>query len=131
MPLGSELLEGTVDYLLWYAKLKDHVKYRPLYRYKSVEGDSHWDRIELLDGARRKMTLDEVNNHDILPDGAIIYQLHQLYPAGINSSGLFEFGLDGRHYRPPLGRSWKTNQIGMQRLALASFWCERHPDTGH
>ncbi|MFN8433841.1 MAG: DNA methyltransferase [Anaerolineales bacterium] len=119
MPLGSKYIEGTVDYLLFYAKNKNDLKYHSLYEPKSVEGDSHWDRVELSDGTRRKMTLEEINNHSLLPKGARPYQLHQLYPAGINKSGLFDFQFEGRVYKPPKGRSWKTNVEGMKKLAEA------------
>jgi len=116
MPLGSRYLEGTVDYLIWYAQIKSQMKYRKLFKFKAVEGDSHWDRVELPDGSRRKMTRDEINNHRLLPAGSAVYQLHQLYPAGLNESGLFDFEFEGKIYRPPAGRSWKTNLKGMQRL---------------
>lgn len=109
MPLGSEFLEGTVDYLLWYAKDKERLKYRQLFQRKTIQNDPHWDRVELNDGTRRKLTSDEISDHSLLPPGSQVYQLHQLYPAGINSSGLFVFEFQGKQYSPPLGRSWKTN----------------------
>jgi len=119
MPLGSKYIEGTVDYLLYYSKNKSSLKHYPLFEKKNVEGDSHWDRVELADGSRRKMTQEEINNHSMLPAKSRIYQLHQLYPAGINQSGLFDFDFEGKTYRPPKGRSWKTNLEGMQKLANA------------
>ncbi|WP_258360230.1 site-specific DNA-methyltransferase [Moorella sulfitireducens] len=117
MPLGSKYLEGTVDYLIWFAKDKELLKFHPLFQFKSVEGDPHWDHVELPDGTRRKMTPEEINNHDLLPKGSCVYQLHQLYPAGVNENGLFEFEYDGKVYYPPPGRSWKTSFDGMKRLA--------------
>lgn len=119
MPLGSQWLEGTVDYLLWFARDKNRMKYHQLYVQKQTEGDSHWDRVQLLDGTRRKLTSQELANHGLVPPGAEIYQLHQLYPAGVNQSGVFSFEYDGRVYHPPAGRSWKTNRAGMARLARA------------
>jgi adenine-specific DNA-methyltransferase len=119
MPLGAKYLEGTVDYLLWYARDKQQMKYRQLFVDKSVQGDSHWDRVELLDGSRRKMTTEEIKDHSLLPDGSTVYQLHQLYPAGLNTSGVFDFIHAGRTFRPPTGRSWKTNLDGMKRLSEA------------
>lgn len=119
MPLGAQFLEGTVDYLLWYSKSKERLKYRQLFQRKSVEGDPHWDRVELPDGTRRKLTQQEFSDHRLLPPGSVLYQLHQLYPAGVNPSGLFGFEFQGKKYSPPPGRSWKTNLEGMRRLAEA------------
>ena len=116
MPLGSAYLEGTSDYLLWYARDKERVKFRKLFRNKDVQGDSHWDRVELKDGTRRKMSSEEVENHSLLPPGSSVYQLHVLYPAGMNESGLFPIQLGGRTYSPPAGKSWKTSAEGMQKL---------------
>ena len=54
-PLTGRLLEGGFDCLLWYAKDKDQAKSNRLFVHKTVEGDPHWNRVELPDGTRRKM----------------------------------------------------------------------------
>jgi adenine-specific DNA-methyltransferase len=120
MPLGAKHLEGICDYILFYARDIGCLKYRSLYERMSVEGDSHWNYIELGDGSRRKMTREEINNHSILPRGATPFQLVSLYPAGVNDTGLFQFKFRGKVYVPPSGNSWFTNLEGMQRLAEAN-----------
>lgn len=120
MPLGAKHLESVNDYLVWYARDKEQMKYRSLFVEMNVEGDTHWNYVELPDGSRRKMTSDEVNNHKLLPDGAVPIQLISLYPAGINETGLFKFTFRGKPYSPPPGNSWFTNPQGMQRLADAN-----------
>ena len=54
----SDLLATTTDFLLWYGKDIDRVKYRPLYQSKifGAEGASAYSRIEMADGTRRAMT---------------------------------------------------------------------------
>src|ERR1035438_7466428 len=96
------------------------MKFRSLYEQMSVEGDTHWNCVELADGTRRKMTKDEINSHRLLPAGSTPYQLVSLYPAGVNQSGLFTFVFHGKEYRPPPGNSWFTNPAGMARLAEAN-----------
>jgi adenine-specific DNA-methyltransferase len=108
MPLGAKHLESICDYLLFYAKDVSQLKYRSLYEPMSVEGDNHWNYVELADGRRRKMTAEEVRNHSILPKGSIPLQLVSLYPAGVNAGGLFSFPFRGQVYRPPAGNSWCT-----------------------
>lgn len=120
MPLGAKHLESVVDYILWYARDKERLKFHNLFEQMSVEGDSHWNYVELPDGSRRKMTKDEVNNHKLLPSGSIPCQLVSLYPAGVNQGGLFVFPFRGKTYRPSTGNSWFTNPNGMQRLADAN-----------
>lgn len=120
MPLGAKHLESICDYILFYAKDIEQLKYRPLFERMSVEGDNHWNYVEFADGTRRKMTKEEVNNHGLLPKGAIPFQLVSLYPAGVNDTGLFGFPFRGKTYKPPAGNSWFTNREGMQRLSDAS-----------
>ena len=84
-----------------------------------VEGDAHWNHVELPDGVRRRMTAAEIDSHSLLPAGSIPCQLVSLYPAGVNQTGLFPFNFRGNVYTPPAGNSWFTNQEGMRRLAEA------------
>ena len=121
MTLGAKYLDAVSDYVLWYAKENEHLKYRTLYLMKEAEGDSHWDRIEVADGTRRKITSDELQDHSRLPARARLYQLHGLSPArGINKSGLFPVTIKGKQFDPPLGSSWSTGPDGMARLLLAN-----------
>ena len=57
----SEFLPNTADYLLWYAKERDVMKYRPAYLEKAVggEGADAYDQIELPDGKRRRLKAEE------------------------------------------------------------------------
>ncbi len=96
------------------------MKYRELFVNKNVEGDSHWNSVELPDGTRRKMTEAEINAHRLLPEGAEVYQLISLYPVGMNTSGLFPVAFSDKTYNPPKGKSWFTNSEGMKRLIAAN-----------
>lgn len=108
MPLGGRLLEGICDYLIWYARDKEKIKYRPLFQSTPVEGDSHWNIAIEEDKPPRRMTKEEVNNHKLLPRATDIGQLIGLYPAGSFRTGLYDFAYEGKSYSPPPGRSWKT-----------------------
>lgn len=121
MPLGAKRLEVVNDYLVWYARDRERMRYHKLYEPMNVEGDSHWNFVELPDSARRRMTKEEVNNHGLLPAGSIPIQLVSLYPAGVNRTGQFVFSYRGVKYDPRVeGRSWFTNPEGMKRLAEAN-----------
>lgn len=119
MPLGAKFIENTCDFILWYCKDISHVKFRQLYRDMDVEGDSHWNMIKLPDGSARKMTKDELNNHELLPNGSKIFRLLPLYPAGFNDTGIFTVAFNGKKIDPPKGKSWKTSSEGMNNLIKA------------
>src|SRR5438552_71937 len=58
---SSDLLGATSDYLLWYAKEKERIKYRQLYLAKNLggEGGSGYNRVLLPDGNKRFLTDEE------------------------------------------------------------------------
>ena len=116
MPLGAAYLENTCDFIVWYAKDKNKVKFHQLFKPKEVQGDNHWNMIELPDGSQRKMTREELNDHAKLPNGAKIFRLLPLYPAGFNDNALFPVQFNGKEIYPPRGKSWKTSEEGMRRL---------------
>lgn len=119
MPLGGRLLEGICDYLVWYAKDKEQIRFRRLFKKSNVEGDSHWNHVEMAKGDRRPLTRSEIDNHQLLPVGSDVYRLVPMYPTGAFETGKFHFELDGVVYRLPPGKSWKTPVQGMTRLAFA------------
>jgi adenine-specific DNA-methyltransferase len=118
-PLGGKLLQGISDYILWYSKNKENIKFKRLYEKQGIEGDSIWSWVDLKDGTRRKLTSDEIDKHKLLPEGAKIFQSRALSPAGFNASATFNVEYEGKSYSPPGrsgGNSWATNFEGMQQL---------------
>ncbi|MEW6180983.1 MAG: site-specific DNA-methyltransferase [Chloroflexota bacterium] len=120
MPLTGVLLEGSYDYILWYAKDKKNVKFRKLFKEMITEGDSHWDWIQLPDNTRRKLAAEEISNHKLIPSQGKIYQLSNLYPSGTFATGFYDFDFEGRQFSPPAGRCWKTPIQGMTRMIKAN-----------
>jgi adenine-specific DNA-methyltransferase len=116
MPLGAKFIENTCDYIIWYGKDKSQIKFKQLYTEMDVQGDNHWNMLLLPDENVRKMTKDEIHNHSLIPKGSKIFRLLPLYPAGFNTTGLFEVEFNGRKISPPKGKSWKTSEDGMKRL---------------
>lgn len=119
MTLRGNLLEGICDFLVWYSKDINHIKYNQLFKKTNAEGDSHWNMYEMPDHSIHKMIKEEIENHKLLPPNAEIFRLSSLYPAGSFETGIFPFTFKGKTYNPIAGRSWKTHKEGMQRLAEA------------
>ena len=124
MPFGTNFIEQMGDYILWYAKKKStsdgkpFAKYRPLKRPANVEGEFHHCWYELPDGARHRMTSAQIDNHALLPEGALVYRLKSLEPSGPMESGMKPFEYQGGTYQPPKN-GYGTGPDGMRRLSYA------------
>ena len=115
LPLGSKGLAGISDYIIWYAKDKENIKYRQLYEDKPIGQGTGYTWVELSDGSRRKMTSEEKNNPMLLPKGSRVFFTSTLSSSGYTPSCMYDFELDGITYK--CGRkSWRTNKVGMEKL---------------
>lgn len=119
MPLGTKRLASIYDYLLWYARGDaDDVKYRPLFAGKQAGLGSLFERIELPDGTRRRLTEEDLDDEGNVRDGRL-YRVIDLSSAGLTPGCVFDVELGGRVFKPTRGKSWKTNRTGMDRLIEA------------
>jgi adenine-specific DNA-methyltransferase len=117
--MEGNLLPPTVDYLVWYARNKDHVKYRQLYVDREI-GDTSLDRYDMIllsDGMSRRLLKEEIENGDLLKSGER-YQLAPLYSDG-SSAELKEFYYQDKKYIPRADTHWKTTIDGLKKLADA------------
>ena len=97
---SSDLLAGVSDYLIWFAKNIEMVKYRQPYRKKEV-GVGHGS------GAR----------YDQVDDEGRAFQLTSL--TSNRPPGSFPVTLDGEQFEPS-GGYWKTGELGFSRLIKAN-----------
>jgi adenine-specific DNA-methyltransferase len=109
------LLPAVCDYVLWYAKGKENVKYRPIWLIKSLQeaGGLEYHRLQLTDGLRRMMTAEERTAGAELPTGARQYRQDNIVSQ--RPPGDFPVPFEGQVYRPITGY-WKTGEIGFTRL---------------
>ena len=117
--LGTESLPAITDFVLWYGKNNEHIKVRPLYRSKELEGDAAYSFIEEPTGRKRRMTQEERSNPDLLPKGSRIYRQQILLAAGRTESCIFPIKFNGKTFYPTAGRSWATNEEGIRKLVTA------------
>lgn len=114
-PLGSKGLAGICDYLVWYAKKKNEMKYHELYVNKEAGEGTLYTWLELEDGTRRPMTSEEKRSPKNYPKGARPFRLGTLSSAGYTESCMYDLELDGKIYKCAK-KSWSTNAEGMKRL---------------
>ena len=118
----SELLPGTTDFVLWFAKNRKSVAYRQQYVLKVAggAGATAYTSVELPTGEERKMTAKERSDPSTLPAGSRIYTVGDLTSARVREgrTGFFPIEFEGNEYLPAK-REWSTNPEGIRRLLLA------------
>lgn len=115
LPLGSSGLAGISDYIIWYAKNVDEVKYRQLFEEKPIGAGTGYTWVELEDGTRRKMTSDERNNPLLLPRNSKVFFTSTLSSSGYTPTCMYDIELNGKIYKCGK-KSWRTHKEGMQRI---------------
>lgn len=115
---ASGVLPSNYDYLCWYAKDFERVKYRQLHISKwetsAFAGQDLW--IEFPDGTRRRMTRNEIDGEEHLAPGCRIFR-HKLAEGAGDSGNTSPFEFEGRVFRPKAGKHFSTTPRGMERLA--------------
>ena len=114
-PLGTGGMANITDYIVWYAKDKSVVKFRPIFDSKRKGLDSRYTYAELPDGHRRSLSKDESSNLDALPSDWKLFTPSSMLSSGFTPTCTFEFDLHGNRI-PAQKRSWRTNRNGIENL---------------
>jgi adenine-specific DNA-methyltransferase len=116
---GSDLIDNTTDYVIWYSKSKNHIKYRQLFGEKSLGGEkaSQYFYLELPNDQVRSITGEEFEDITLIPKGAKIFGADNLFSDGYSDEGSFDFEYEGVVYKCSQNKHWKTNKEGMKKLA--------------
>ncbi|AFD00724.1 Adenine specific DNA methylase Mod (type III restriction-modification system) [Methanocella conradii HZ254] len=107
---SGKTLSSIADFLVWYSKDINKIKYHQLYREKQA-GD---------EGATKYRP---VSSYKSIPEGLFdknrLVTLADLTSQGSLSSSNQEFIFNGKSWYPPTGLHWKTTIEGLNRLASA------------
>ena len=111
----SEGLGGALDYLLVYARKRDQIKYRPLFREKELGGfgTGEYRYVREADGRLRSATSEELLGEATLSDGARWFSVDTLVSQ--RPPGNFPVPFHGADVTPKSGY-WKTGLEGFRRL---------------
>lgn len=118
-PSGTtDVLPRVIDYLVWYARIKETIKYRELLRPKGVAEfiPSAYSRLEQTNGTRRTASATERLGE--LSPGDRLYALDNLTSASGVDKTRYPVRFGGRTFHPSAG-VWKTSKEGMARLIWA------------
>ncbi|HZT69928.1 MAG TPA: site-specific DNA-methyltransferase [Terriglobia bacterium] len=116
---ATKLLGTTHDFILWFAKDIERVKYRQLYESRSEAGEipDSFDYVELPDGSCRRLSQEERLVPASIQKGAKIFQSVSMESLGYTEIGSQPFEFQGRKFEVRANAHWKTSREGMQRLA--------------
>lgn len=115
--LGQKGLAKTYDYIIWYAKDLGQMKFRPLYRQQTFEGDPEYRFVDdpTVPSRYRQLTSDRPRPHG----DAGVFRRSTLSSSGYTPSCTFPFEFGGASYMPFNGKSWRTTAEGMAQLVVA------------
>ncbi len=119
MTLGAKTLENMYNYLVWYSRDKNTLKYKQLF----IEDDgsnSRWDQVELADGTIRATTKDEKENPAILPKGSKFFNPFPVQAPSYDQNSVYGIEWQGKEYWPPAGTCWITSDKNKLLLLLKS-----------
>jgi adenine-specific DNA-methyltransferase len=114
--LGSTGLDTINDYLLFYARNTEVMKYRQLYLDR-MEDLSSFTWIELADGTERRLTSEEKSGRTSV-EGRV-FRSDNLTSQSGGESTAFSYEFRGKTYKPSAGAYWKTNRAGLAALEKA------------
>jgi adenine-specific DNA-methyltransferase len=119
----SDFLGNVADYLLWYCKKKESLKFRePFYSKELGNGAFEaYNKILLPDGSISAASALPENEH---ADGDIIRFDNITSQSvgrdkGEGAASWFPVRISGREITPNIKVRWKTNELGMSRLMKA------------
>ena len=120
-------LASTSDYLLWFGKNLDRLKYRPIRNLRALDGDGAdaYRLHEYLPGHWRSLSPKELQDAIRNPEQYRILRLQiltsQRQGRDNSATGAMSFPIhfQGSTYTPSGGRGWTTTSAGIDRLFRA------------
>jgi adenine-specific DNA-methyltransferase len=109
--LGGAFLDDPYDYVVWYARNKQNLKFRRVFQQKELDG---------LGGGQYRYLMDSTGQRTEIVENAIPFRYGDMTSQSASSTTLFPFLLNGVIFSSPKKGGWKTNVVGMARLAKAN-----------
>jgi adenine-specific DNA-methyltransferase len=116
---GGELVDVTVDFILFFSRNRDQLKFRKNYMLRDAFSDQNIKSMLLPDGRERGILAEERAGLDPLPHGARLFRMNPLTNARRPGEGdVREYRFQGNSYSPGTG-TFKSNMKGLQRVERA------------
>ena len=111
--LAGRFLESTQDYILWYCRSKDSLKFRSLFIDRE-DGHPSLDRYDQYEDSMFEIQAVRKSSTEVPPSNRL--QLAPLYSDGESGSGSQPITFQGKTYSTRSGTHWKTRPEGNVRL---------------
>ena len=133
---NAKIIKNNFNYLLWYTKALELCKSRKIFRKRLInEGATDDPRIlalwgEFPNGEIRTLTSDEKRNPWALPEDVRVFRIQDIETPS-KSENQFELSIRGNTFLPKRGRSWRGNEMEMNRLKGAGRISETPKGLGY
>lgn len=119
---ATNVLPDVTDYLLWYAKDAESVKYHQLYepmikRKDMLELMSSYAMVEEKDRNVRNLTKDEKKDPDNMPEGAKLFKKTAITSQGSSRTRSGDYEWNGKVWKCPQDMHWSISYEGLDRMA--------------
>jgi adenine-specific DNA-methyltransferase len=111
--------QNVSDFVIWYAKSKESLKYRALYTEKTLgeEGALNYNWASFPDGSKARLSAEQIEEHSDFPDLRLFRHDNLTSSSGVEKTR-FEVDFEGKTFTPHPS-VWKTGETGMKRLRFA------------
>jgi len=116
MPLESGDIESVCDYICWYARDKERVKYRNLYLPKNVGAGSEFVFADTENGGYRRLTGEEIAHFEDTAQNYAVFKRSDLASSGYTASCTFPIEFEDQTFTTKRGKSWRTTPEGIEVL---------------
>jgi adenine-specific DNA-methyltransferase len=123
---SMDYLDSVSDYLLWYGKDAEQLKYRQLFSMKAPKAMRF---LELSDGSRRPATKAERDGDTEPPAGSRWFEVGDLTSQTDSTQARYEVEFEGRTYGVGK-RNWATPASGMAKAMQARRIAKRGASIG-
>ena len=110
---STKTLPAIYDFILWYAKSKEQIKYRQILEERDEKLNQQFGYFLHSDEQVSKFTGQENSN-------GVRVTLSDMFRQGATSSGGDQFEFKKKKFIPRSGSHWATTQVGLERLKLAN-----------
>ena len=115
-PLGQKGIARVYDYIMWYAKDINEMKFRPIFFHRDLLDESEFSYLDRCDGTYEKLQRSEL--HALTSEKSLwVFKRSVLTSSGYTPSCTYDFEYEGQNFSPLSRKSWRTTMEGMARLS--------------
>ena len=121
---GSEFLDSSGDYILWYVRNAQAAKVRALFRFRTERTlEEQYNMASVGNCQYRRLSKHELRAPSLIPKTNRRFMPSSIYSDSGGLTTSFTYEHEGRSFMPLRGYFWRTTQHGLDRLNRAARLC--------